>query len=246
MSISLSSGVGVGSTVEGPEISLPLNLTGAEATTNLLTGEVAGDTFPAFIINADGKLEFGSGSGAPNVDLFWGGNNILSTSDTFIARADTASQVAITTISGKAGLVFGEAGATNLFETAANFLKTSDAFLAADDIQARHEGSATTAIGAVGPSSEAGIKFGSAGDTILYRSAANNLRTDNNFKVGTGITLIPGGSAIFSGSLELVERVAPTGLANTARLFARDNGEGKTQLMVIFGTGAAQQIAIEP
>jgi len=47
-------------------------------------------------------------------------------------------------------------------------------------------------------------------------------------------------------TLDLLEQTAPTGVANTARIYARDNGAGKTQLMVIFGSGAAQQIAIEP
>lgn len=44
-----------------------------------------------------------------------------------------------------------------------------------------------------------------------------------------------------------VEQTAPSApSANGYRLFAQDNGAGKTQLMVIFGSGAAQQIAIEP
>jgi hypothetical protein len=43
---------------------------------------------------------------------------------------------------------------------------------------------------------------------------------------------------------EMTAPAAPA--ANTARIFVQDNGAGKTQLMVIFPTGAAQQIAIEP
>lgn len=39
---------------------------------------------------------------------------------------------------------------------------------------------------------------------------------------------------------------APAGVANRAIVFAEDNGSGKTRLMVQFGTGAAQQLAIEP
>lgn len=43
------------------------------------------------------------------------------------------------------------------------------------------------------------------------------------------------------------EQTAPSApAANGYRIFAQDNGAGKTQLMVIFATGAAQQIAIEP
>lgn len=46
-------------------------------------------------------------------------------------------------------------------------------------------------------------------------------------------------------ALDFLESTAPSGTANTARLFAQDNGAGKTQLMVIFGSGAAIQLAIE-
>ena len=45
--------------------------------------------------------------------------------------------------------------------------------------------------------------------------------------------------------LQLLEGTAPAGVANSARLFTQDNGGGKTQLMVIFGSGVAQQLAIE-
>jgi len=46
---------------------------------------------------------------------------------------------------------------------------------------------------------------------------------------------------------QLTEMTAPAaGAANTARIFAEDNGSGKTRLMVQFASGAAQQIAIEP
>lgn len=50
-----------------------------------------------------------------------------------------------------------------------------------------------------------------------------------------------------SGGMELYEQTAPSaGAANTARLFVRDNGAGKTQLCVIFNTGAIQVIATQP
>jgi len=34
--------------------------------------------------------------------------------------------------------------------------------------------------------------------------------------------------------------------ANGIILFGKDNGSGKTQLMALFSSGAAQQVAIEP
>ena len=45
--------------------------------------------------------------------------------------------------------------------------------------------------------------------------------------------------------VQLSEMTAPAGTVNGARLFARDNG-GKTELCVVFGTGAVQVIATEP
>jgi hypothetical protein len=42
------------------------------------------------------------------------------------------------------------------------------------------------------------------------------------------------------------EMTAPSGVSNVGRVYAEDNGAGKTRLMVIFGSGAAQQIAIQP
>ena len=53
--------------------------------------------------------------------------------------------------------------------------------------------------------------------------------------------------SIFDNWFELTERAAPGAAgANGARLFARDNGAGKTQLAVIFQSGAVQVIATEP
>jgi len=53
---------------------------------------------------------------------------------------------------------------------------------------------------------------------------------------------------IFLGSYqEMTEMTAPAAPAtNKVRFFAQDNGAGKTQLMALFPTGAAVQIAIEP
>ena len=46
---------------------------------------------------------------------------------------------------------------------------------------------------------------------------------------------------------ELTEMTAPSApAANSVRIYAVDNGAGKTKLMALFATGAAQQIAIEP
>ncbi|MDL2342456.1 MAG: hypothetical protein QFB87_05265 [Patescibacteria group bacterium] len=62
------------------------------------------------------------------------------------------------------------------------------------DIHARQGFAGQVDIGGEGPSSEAGIKFGLAGDTNLYRSAAGTLKTDGNLTV-VGTLSSPGAGA---------------------------------------------------
>lgn len=67
---------------------------------------------------------------------------------------------------------------------------------------------------------------------------------DGSFHTGGGVSV---NKSIWTREvMALSEMSAPTGQANVAKIFAEDNGAGKTRLMVQFGTGAAQQIAIEP
>jgi hypothetical protein len=67
-------------------------------------------------------------------------------------------------------------------------------------------------------------------------------------QVTFGGGLISGGTITHGANfIEYTEMTAPAaGAANTARVYAEDNGAGKTRLMAIFNTGAAQQLAIEP
>lgn len=70
-------------------------------------------------------------------------------------------------------------------------------------------------------------------DTGLKRTAAGILGITNGSTGG--------------GTIEFQEQTAPAaGAADTVRLYAVDNGAGKTQLMAIFASGAAQQVAIQP
>jgi hypothetical protein len=51
----------------------------------------------------------------------------------------------------------------------------------------------------------------------------------------------------YGASMEIWEMTAPAAPGtNGVRIYAEDNGSGKTRLMALFATGAAQQIAIEP
>jgi hypothetical protein len=87
--------------------------------------------------------------------------------------------------------------------------------------------------GQFGWTSGATVSTSSATDTGLKRSAAAIIGVTNGSTGG--------------GSLEMQEVTAPAAPAtNGVRIYAEDNGGGKTRLMALFATGAAQQIAIEP
>lgn len=91
---------------------------------------------------------------------------------------------------------------------------------------------------------------GSAAPEInLYRYGAGPyLATDDDLRVRILRTSQTGDAAAIFGSnwVSFDERSNPGGGgADSARLYARDNGAGKTQLCVVFNTGAVQVLATQ-
>jgi len=89
-----------------------------------------------------------------------------------------------------------------------------------------------------------------ASDNDLQWSSTTSVYGDPDVSiasVGSGLVAIGNGDGSGKGGLQLEEvsdYAAPS--ANTARIYVRDNGAGKTQLVVVFPTGAVQVIATEP
>ena len=91
---------------------------------------------------------------------------------------------------------------------------------------------------AVGIRWASGTNAGSGHDVSIGRSAAGVLA------VRDGISPL---SSAGGAAIELKEQTAPAApAANAVRIYAEDNGSGKTRLMALFATGAAVQIAVEP
>lgn len=103
---------------------------------------------------------------------------------------------------------------------------------------------------------EIGPIDGNAGTgNIHFHSGATLVDYDTRFSASGGDGSVGGGALTFTGAtwsfgdatIILDEKTSPpTGGVNQATLYAGDNGAGKTQLVVIFGSGAAQILATEP
>lgn len=255
-----------GMTVQG----LPVISSRAGSTADGYKTAVIGDAVDRFVIRADGHLRWSDGTNANDTNLYRSAANVLRTDDTFQAfslgsisgsvgdvgytafiNGDTVNRFLINA----AGDLSWGGGAlsrdTVLARTGAAILTLTGALLATSTLRANTGLASQVDIGAKGPGSEAGIAFGSSLDTSLYRSAADTLRTDDSFIVG-GSTILGGTVSLShtagSGFISFIEQsVAPAAApANGVRIYAEDNGSGKTRLMAKFNTGAAVQIAIEP
>ncbi len=97
--------------------------------------------------------------------------------------------------------------------------------------------------------SSLGVTVSSAA-TIGFSNGAPNAGTAQRtmlMEVAAGIIGVRGASTSTGGVLAFLEQTAPSApAANGAYLYAEDNGSGKTRLMALFPSGAAQQVAIEP
>ncbi len=85
----------------------------------------------------------------------------------------------------------------------------------------------------------------SAVDTALFRNAAGVVEVNN----GTAATYrdLKLRNLIQTEYSQLTEMTAPSAPAtNSVRIYAEDNGAGKTRLMALFATGSAVQLGIEP
>lgn len=189
----------------------------AAATTVVNRSSVTADTFNRFERLADGKLQWGSGALATDVNLFRSAADVLKTDDTLhvglnvLVRAGATEQLSFGNVgpASEAGILFGIAGDVNLFRSGANAIRTNDQL---------------TCAGLISTSSIA-----------CQSSLGIDINLDFNAVNGNGYIQMIEQSA---------DAAAPT--ANRVRFYCKDNGSGKSQLVARFNTGAVQVIATEP
>ena len=210
---------------------------------------------------ANTSISFGQASGA----ISWGGFTsaglfIGTANDTILAR-DAAN-----TLAQRNGV---NAQAVNIYNTytdASNYERMSTYWTTNNIwIEAQAAGTGTTrSINVNG----AGINLRTGGTTRLSIDGTGLATFSGNITGGGGLTIAAAGYITWpsrasldatatnilrvagngtGGALQLGEMTAPAApAADSVRIYAEDNGSGKTRLMALFATGAAQQIAIEP
>lgn len=91
------------------------------------------------------------------------------------------------------------------------------------------------------------VNTNSADGCIGFSGSAANMGDVAIGRADTALLKLVNAPASEGAGIEFKEMTAPSaGGSNTARLFCRDNGSGKSQLCVIFATGAIQVVATEP
>lgn len=86
----------------------------------------------------------------------------------------------------------------------------------------------------------------SSGNDLSYTGSPLVLQPVGG-RVGIGVSAPASKLDIDAGAMTMKEMTAPSApAANSVVIYLVDNGAGKTQLMALFPTGVAQQIAIEP
>ena len=173
------------------------------------------------IAGGDAGITFGG-----DTTLFRSAAHTLTTGDTFIVGGSLrvlgggvlSTEPTLTVIGsldlgiarGDAGITFG--GDTTLFRSAAHTLTTGDTFIVGGSLRVLGGGVLSTqptltVIGSLNietASNEAGITFG--GDTTLFRDAANDLKTGQDFIVGENLTV--GRALTVSGGVGLPDTSA--------------------------------------
>lgn len=203
-------------------------------------------------IGASGSIRFGSfDSGASTANMTAGSGSISVRNNGVTGALNTdfgveaSRKLGLDWTENSFGPVVGDSyitksattgGNLSLFYDAAEKLRldgTDVRFLAAEPI------GLYSAIGDTEPRAELSL------DSLSFGPGGVTAPTLRLRFVGTGIAQLDDGAGA-GAALDFLEMTAPAGVASTARLFAEDNGAGKTRLVVIFPTGAAQVLATEP
>jgi hypothetical protein len=150
------------------------------------SGSVAGQVIMGFAGPAsEAGIKLGT---ALDTNLYRSAADSLKTDDSFVVGGPLLQANIVRTGAGAntidihsdGHIYMGSPSDTNLYRSAVNTLKTDGYIYAVGDLGARY-GTATQVLMGYTGSGQAGLVFGSASDTNLYRAGAGSLKTDTDF-----------------------------------------------------------------
>lgn len=162
-----------------------------------------GNSGQSLEILADGKIQWGSGSGAPDTNLYRESASLLKTDDLFDCAGIT-SRDNINLYNNTDKIRFGDGTGsydTELYRGAANTLATEDKLVVYNQIDSIKDSAGTASLQTwVTGNSNPSFKINADGDHIwgdgagnddtnLYRDSANTLKTDDAFVAGTSLAI---------------------------------------------------------
>ncbi|MCT9932446.1 hypothetical protein N5079_19785 [Planotetraspora sp. A-T 1434] len=167
-------------------------VTAADVTSSVVRGQISGDTVARAVVFADGKHEWGSGTASRDTNLYRNGTDQLKTDDSLVVGARLAvgqalgsDAIAVTT-DGTISAALLKASALGTASRSVLAIETNDVTKRAFDY--RLTGDSVSRIRMDASASSSGtIIFGdgTTADTNIYRAAADTLKTDDSFHVGT-------------------------------------------------------------
>lgn len=205
--------------------------------------DLAGGTMTGQLV-----LQLASATGAVNVSPTWNdaGTNFVGIYGRVTNTASGAASMLMDLGTAASGSLFkvGKDAVLNLNgDTLGTMTRRSDVNM----LMLQAVGSGFAGVIGIGHAHNPGINISSAYHLAWTQDTPAATRDITLMRAAAGILALTASGSTGGATLEFREQTAPSAPStNNVRVYAEDNGSGKTRLMAVFASGAAQQIAIEP
>jgi len=181
-------------------ISLPGYVASSAAGGVAFASAQGGDTANRFLVDSNGRINWGPGNAAADTNLYRAvagalkTDGVLYTGGNIFANQGKAAQIILADYqaAGTAMILFSTAQDTNLYRSGAGNLKTDGTLTAGGSLQAGAHLVAQQHVFVDQANGGGKLLFGSALDTNLYRSAASTLKTDGALFTGSQVWAMQG------------------------------------------------------
>lgn len=205
--------------------------------------DLAGGTMTGQLV-----LQLASATGAVNVSPTWNnaGTDFAGIYSRVTNTASGANSCLIDVGTVAAGALF-KVGKTGVLNLAGDTLGTIARRTDINMLMLGVVGEGLYGIIGIGHSYNPGINVSAACHLAWTNDTPAANRDITLMRVASGVLGLTATASTGGATLEMREQTAPSAPgSNNVRIYAEDNGAGKTRLMALFSSGAAQQIAIQP